>query len=365
MTTPIADVSMADDEIEAAVDVLESGYLVQGDEVDQFESEFADVVGADHAIAVSSGTAALHVAYLAALEEGSEVLVPAMSHIATASMVSFAGCEPVFCDIDERRYTMDVESAKEQITDQTTAMTPVHLYGNACNIDALTDFAREHNLTLFWDSSQAHGTTYRGSDIGGFDDVVTYSFYPTKNMTTTEGGMITTNDDEIAEQCRLLRAHWQTEKYYHPQLGLNYRMTDVAGAIGRKQLEKLDDFVATRREHGQALTAGLEDIEEVTTPWVPEEVGHSYHQYTIQVDFDALSCDRPAFRETLEAEGVGTSVHYPRPLHEQPAFDTDVTLPVSERLSERVLSLPVYPTLSADDLEQVVAAVETAVETYR
>lgn len=364
-TIPIADVSLADDEIAAAVDILESGYLVQGEEVEQFQQSFAESVGADHAIAVSSGTAALHVAYLATLEEGSEVLVPAMSHIATASMVDFAGGEPVFCDIDDRRYTLDLESAREHVSDQTAAIAPVHLFGNACDVDAVREFARDHDLQIIWDASQAHGATYNGDDIGGFDDVVTYSFYPTKNMTTTEGGMITTNDDEIAERCRRLRAHWQTEKYYHPELGLNYRMTDVEAAIGRKQLEKLGDFVGARRDNGAELTAGLEGIEEVTTPYVPPEVEHSYHQYTIQLDLDALSCDRATFRSTLESMGIGTSVHYPRPLHEQPAFDTDVTLPTSERIADRVLSLPVYPTLSGDKLERIVGAVESTVEEYR
>lgn len=356
---------MADDEIQTAVDVLESGYLVQGEQVEEFEAEFASTVGVDHAIAVSSGTAALHVAYLAVLDEGSEVLVPSMSHIATASMVLFADCEPVFCDVDERRYTLDIASARERLTDDTTALTPVHLFGNACDVSELTTFAREHDLSLFWDASQAHGTTYDGVDIGGVDDVVTYSFYPTKNMTTTEGGMITTNDDKIAKRCRLLRSHWQTEKYYHPQAGLNYRMTDVEAAIGRKQLEKLGDFVARRRENGETLTAGLEGIDEITTPYVPSEVEHSYHQYTIQVDFESLSCDRDGFRKTLESRGIDTAVHYPRPLHQQPAFDTDITLPVSERLSERVLSLPVYPTLDGDELERIVDRVAATVEQYR
>ena len=364
-TIPIADVSLSDDEIQAAVDVLESGYLVQGEQVEQLESSFADSVGAEHAIAVSSGTAALHVAYLATLEEGSEVLVPAMTHISTASMVSFAGCEPVFCDVDERRYTLDVESARERISEEAAAITPVHLFGNVCDIDAITEFAREHNLTVFWDAAQAHGSTYDGRDVGGFDDVVTYSFYPTKNMTTTEGGMITTNDADIAQRCRRLRAHWQTKKYYHPQLGLNYRMTDVQAAIGRKQLEKLPDFVAARRENAGALTAGLETVDEVTTPYVPPEVEHSYHQYTIQINFDELSCTRETFRSTLESHGVGTSVHYPRPLHEQPAFDDEVTLPTSERLAERVVSLPVYPTLGAEDIERIVEGVEATVEQYR
>lgn len=362
---PIADVSLGDAEIEAAVEVLRSGYLVQGEQVNAFETEFADHVGAEHAIAVSSGTAALHVAYLAALEEGSDVLVPALSHIATASMVEFAGCTPVFCDVDEYRYTLDVESARERMTPETDAIAPVHLFGNVCDIEAISALAADHGLTVIWDASQAHGSTYEGADVGRFDDAVTYSFYPTKNMTTTEGGMITTDDDEFAERCRRLRSHWQTEKYYHPSVGLNYRMTDVAAAIGIEQLAQLDEFVAGRRRNAAALTAGLEPLDEVTTPRVPGHRTHSYHQYTIQVDFDALGCSREQFRERLDDRGVGTAVHYPRPLHEQPAFDTDVTLRVAERICRQVLSLPVYPALGAADVEHVVEAVTATVGEYR
>jgi len=207
----------------------------------------------------------------------------------------------------------------------------------------------------------AHGP-YEGEDVGSFPDVVTYSFYPTKNMTTTEGGIITTDDSEIAEECRLLRSHWQTEKYYHPSLGLNYRMTDVEAAVGRAQLQKLDGFVSDRRENATILDNRLKDIEGISTPVVPDGIEHSYHQYTILLDTDRLGCTRSKFRETLEEYGVGTAVHYPRPLHEQPGFgDTDVSLPVAEDLSRRVLSLPVYPTLTDDDLERVADGVKTTV----
>jgi perosamine synthetase len=368
MTTdqiPIADVSLADDEVDAAVEVLESGYLVQGEQVAEFESSFAEHVGAQHAIAVSSGTAALHLAYLATLDDDDEVLVPAMSHIATASTVSFAGGVPVFCDVDPETCLLDVDSASDQLTSEITAIAPVHLFGNVCDVEAITAFAEENDLTIIWDASQAHGSTYEGADIGGLDDLVTYSFYPTKNMTTAEGGMITTNDDELARECRLLREHWQTEKYYHPSLGLNYRMTDVEAAIGRKQLEKLDGFIAERQANATRLTAGLEQLQEVTTPPVAEHVEHSYHQYTIRVDFDSLSCDRETFRDQLESTGVDTSVHYPRPLHEQPAFDTHVSLPTAERLSTEVLSLPVYPGLETEELDRIIEAVTAAIHDHR
>jgi len=362
---PIADVELSDDEIAAAVDVLESGQLVQGEQVSQFESSFADAVGADHAIAVSSGTAALHVAYLATVPEGASVLVPALSHIATASMVSFANATPLFCDVDSETYTLDLDSAHRRITDDTAAIAPVHLFGNVCDIDTIQSFADEHDLTVIWDAAQALGSTYDGHDVGSFDDIVSYSFYPTKNMTTTEGGMLTTDDQNLAAVCRKLRAHWQTEKYYHPDLGLNYRMTDVEGAIGRKQLEKLDSSVAARQDNARYLTDRLRPVDGVKPPSVQSTATHSYHQYTISIDLAVLDCTRAQFRESLADCGVDTAVHYPRALHEQPAFDTTVTLPTAERLCDRVCSLPVYPSLTTTELDRIASAVRATAADYR
>ncbi|WP_424017687.1 DegT/DnrJ/EryC1/StrS family aminotransferase [Halorientalis pallida] len=354
---PIADVQLSDAAIGAAVDVLESGYLRQGDQTAAFEAEFADAVGADHAIAVSSGTAALHVAYLAALD-GGEVVVPSFSFISTASMVHYAGCTPVFCDIDPETYTIDVEDARARVTEDTVGVAPVHLFGNACDIEGVMDLAADHDLRVFWDAAQAHGATYDGRDIGSFDDFVCYSFYPTKNMTTGEGGMITTNDDDLAAHCRNLRSHWQTDKYYHPDLGFNYRMTDMEAAIGRVQLDRLPEFVERRQELAAHYDERLADVDGVTIPHVDDRVGHSYNQYSILLDTDALGCSRDEFAARLDDHGVGTQVNYPIPLHEQPAFEThDVSLPTSERVADRILSLPMYPTLSEDDVETVAATV--------
>jgi perosamine synthetase len=361
---PIADVSLTDAEIEAAVSVLESGYLVQGQRVAEFESAFADWMGTDYAIAVSSGTAALHLAYLLTIDPGDEVLVPALSHISTASMVEFADGTPVFCDVDPRTYTLDPADARDRITADTTAIAPVHLFGNAAQIDTILDFADEHDLIVIWDAAQAHGTMYRGADLGTLPDVVTYSFYPTKNMTTIEGGMLTTADADLAERCRLLRAHWQTEKYYHPDVGLNYRMTDVEAAIGKEQLDSLQESVAARRENARTLTRGLGDVKGVQTPFVPENVEHSFHQYTVLL-VEELTGKRDAIKADVEDAGVGTAVHYPRPIHRQPAFDTTVSLPVSESICGRVMSLPVYPSLTGAELDRIVDAVAAAVERHR
>ncbi len=364
----IANVELSDDEIQAVVEVLKSGRLRQGEKTREFEEKFAEKVGSKYAIAVSSGTAALHIAYLLLLEEGDEVLVPSFSHISTASMICFAKCKPIFCDLDSRTFTLDLESARKRLTDRTRAAVPVHLFGNACDMDGVISFARGHDLKIIWDAAQAHGTKYKGRDVGGFDDLVCYSFYPTKNMTTGEGGMITTNDSDLYERCKLLRSHGQTKKYYHPTLGLNYRMTDIEAAIGIEQLKKLDEFVRKRRQNAEYLTRGLSEIEGILPPSVEENVEHSYHQYTILLDLDKLGCTRDEFVEVLGEEGIGAGVHYPRPLHKQPVFENmlgDVSLPVSEDISRRILSLPVYPGLSEQDLEKIVRGVERAVSRCR
>ncbi len=362
---PIAKVVLSDEEIEAAVEVLRSGRLVQGPRVAEFEERFAEKVGAKHAIATSSGTSALHIAYMAVLdpEPGGDVLVPTFSHISTASMVHFAGGRPIFCDIDPRTFTLDLDDAKGRLTANTRAIVGVHLFGNACAIEEILTFAREHELRVIWDAAQAHGTLYRGRDVGGFPDLVCYSFYPTKNMLVGEGGMITTDDDDLAERCRLLRAHGQTEKYYHPTLGFNYRMTEVEAAIGLKQLEKLDDLTRKRRENAAFLTERLSRLEGLQTPYVPDDVVHAYHQYSIVVNPDKLGLTRDQLARALKEQGIGTGVHYPRPIHKQPVFEGllgQQTLPVSETIAERILSLPVHPHLTSEDLERICKAVERA-----
>lgn len=360
---PIAKVVLSDEEIKAAVEVLRSGMLRQGKKVEEFEKTFADRVGAKFAIAVSSGTAALHIAYLATLEKGGEVLVPSFTHISTASMVCFAGCRPVFCDIDPKTFTIDVEDAKERITSKTIAIAPVHLFGNACEIDEIIEVAEDYKLKIVWDAAQALGTEYKGKDVGSFDDVVCYSFYPTKNITTGEGGMIVTNNKEIARKCRLLREHGQERKYYHIMLGFNYRMTDVEAAIGIEQLKKLDQFIDKRINNAEFLTRHLSKIDGIVTPYVKPYVKHTYNQYSILVEEEKLGMSRDNLAEALRKEGIGTAIHYPRPLHLQPVFKNmfgtkEGDLPVSEEISKKILALPVHPHLSKNELERILYTIQ-------
>jgi perosamine synthetase len=296
---------------------------------------------------------------LATLNPGDEVLVPGFTHISTASMVHFASGRPVLCDVDRRTFTISVEDAARKRTQRTAAIAPVHLFGNSCDVDSILQFARRHHLKVIWDAAQAHGTLYRGRDIGGLPDCVTYSFYPTKNMTTGEGGMIVTSDEELYQRCRRLRGHGQTRKYYHESLGLNYRMTEVSGALGLEQLRKLKTFIERRRRNARHLSACLAEVEGIGVPFTADRAEHSFHQYSILLDLARFRCSRDEFVAALKAEGIEAAVHYPRALNQQPALAANkVPLPNCEWLTERIVSLPVHPGVGAHDLDRIADAVQ-------
>jgi perosamine synthetase len=355
---PIASVQLSEKEIAAVVEVLRSGRLVAGQAVRAFEEQFAQKIGATYAVAVSSGTSALHIAYLAVIGSGDEVLVPGFTHISTASMVHFANGRPVLCDVDGATFTLDVEDASRKISAKTVAVAPVHLFGNSCDIDSIFALARQYNLKIIWDAAQAHGTRYHGQDVGAFADIVIYSFYPTKNMTVGEGGMIVTNDKGLYQRCKLLRGHGETQKYYHESFGLNYRMTEMSGALGLEQLKRLSGLVEQRRKNAAYLNRYLMQVKGITVPLVADGVEHSFHQYSILLDLDQFKCSRDEFVTALKTEGVEAAVHYPRSINQQPAFSANnVHLPNCEWLAARILSLPVHPQLTDRDLEQVAAAV--------
>ncbi len=358
---PIARVNLSEREIAAAVGVLRSGKLRQGAVTAEFECRFAAATGAAHAVAVSSGTAALHLAWLALLNPGDEVLVPAFTFVATATTVLLAGGCPILCDVDPVTFTIDVEDARRRLTPRTVAIAPVHLYGQACDVAALQRLAEDARLRIVWDAAQAHGTTYRGLDVGSLGDLVCYSFYPTKNMTTGEGGMITTDDDQLDRKLRLLRSHGQERKYYHTIVGLNYRMTDVQSAIGLVQLERLPDLLRRRRANARRLSELLSCVAGIVPPTELAGTEHAYHQYTVVVDGGQDRSARDRVASKLLDRGVETAVHYPHPLHEQPVLRQEGErphLPICERLSQTVLSLPVHPDLSPEDVETIGRAVE-------
>jgi len=337
------------DEYEAVMGVLRSGLMVQGEQVARFEKSFAALCQTQEAVAVSSGTAALHLALLAhGVGPGDEVITSPFSFAATGNTILLVGATPVFVDIEADTYNIDPELVERAITPRTKAIMPVHLYGAPADMERLIPLAQAHNLAIIEDACQAHLATVNGKPVGGFGTGC-FSFYATKNMTTGEGGAITTDDPEIAERVRLLRSHGQKQRYLHISNGYNMRMTDIQGAIGNAQIGKLAGYNAKRRENAAFLDARLRDYVQIPV----ERPGHHhvYHQYTIRA-----RGDRDQWAQTLAERGVGTGVHYPRPIHKQPFYieqGFDQSLPVSEAAAEQVLSLPVHPALTEEQLERV------------
>ncbi len=357
----ISEVRLTEEEIEAAVEVLRSGNLRQGDRCEAFEREFAHKVGSAYALTCASGTASLHLAYMTFLRPGQEVLVPSFTFMATGSMVAMSGGVPVFCDVNPDTFLIDLEDAQRRITGRTRAISPVHLFGNPVDIDAVSDFAVRHNLVVVWDAAQAHGAAWKQRDVGSFDDFVAYSFYPSKNMFVGEGGMVCTNNAEYYKKMRTMRSHGETGKYYHTALGFNYRMTDVEAAIGCKQLLRLDDMLVKRRVNAEILTAGLADVAGLRPQEVTPGGAHAWHQFCLLVDPAEFGSNRDSLSERLEEKGIASGVHYPRGLHQQPVFEKlygRLKLPVTEKIAETILAIPVHHGLTPDDVKTIVEAIK-------
>jgi dTDP-4-amino-4,6-dideoxygalactose transaminase len=328
--------------------------IAQGPRVKAFEEAFAAMCGVKHAIATTSGTTALHVSLLAnGTGEGDEVITSPFTFIASANAVVYTGARPVFIDIDRTTYNIDPALIEAAITPRTKAILPVHLFGLSCDMDLIMKIAQKHDLAVIEDACQSHGATYKGKRVGSFG-TGTFSLYPTKNMTSAEGGMITTDDDAINEKCRVIRQHGMRRRYYHDELGFNFRMTDVHAAIGLEQLKKLEGRNEQRRANAEFLS---EHLQGVMVPSMPAGCTHVYHQYTVRVP----DGKRDALRAYLQENGVGSEVYYPVPVHQQ-IFYTDelgykITLPEAEQAALEVLSLPVHPALSQADLETIVSTV--------
>jgi dTDP-4-amino-4,6-dideoxygalactose transaminase len=355
---PIARPQMGEDEKQRVWEAMDSGSLAQGPRVAELEQRFAEFIGVGRAVATSSGTTALHLALLGyGIGPGDEVITVPFTFIASANSVLYTGARPVLVDVDERDFMMAVDQIEPAITPRTKAIMPVSLYGQPADLEAIDEIATRHGLALIEDAAQAHGAAI-GARKSGSWGAGTFSFYPTKNMTTGEGGMITTDDAELAGRVRLLREHGMKVRYHHDIVGYNFRMTDLAAAIGLAQLPKLPAFNDRRRAIAARYDA---DLHGVITPAVRPGVTHVYHQYTIRVH------DRDAFAERLKERGVGSAIYYPIPVHRQKPFLAlgygDQRYPVTDRLTEQVLSIPVHPSLSDDEVATVIGAVnETAAE---
>ncbi len=356
----IASPVIEEEEINAVVDVMKSGMIAQGPKVIEFEKEFADFVGAKYGIATNSGTSALHVALLAAgIGEGDEVITTPFTFAATGNSILYTGARPVFVDIDEDTFTIDPSKIEDAITEKTKAIMPVQLYGQAADMDPIMEIAKEHDLIVIEDAAQAHGAEYKGKKVGNLGDMACFSFYPTKNMTTSEGGMITTNNEEFAENAKIYRAHGSPTKYHHDVLGYNFRMTDIGAAIGIEQLKKLDGFNNKRIENAKYLNEGLADVDLVETPVVGDDYKHVYHQYTVKVN----DGKRDALSDYLIENGIGNGIYYPIPLYNQVLYTNmgyNQSLSVTDKVVGEVLSLPIHAKLTKFDLDLIIDKVKKA-----
>lgn len=353
---PAAQPIIGDDEREAVDRVLRSGMLAQGPEVKAFEDEFSAYVAGSHCIAVNSGTSALHMSFVAAgIRQGDEVIVPSFSFAATANAVRLAGATPVFADIEDQHFNLDPKAVEAAITSRTRAIMPVHLYGHPAAMTELMAICQRHNLLLFEDAAQAHAAALNGTPVGAFGVAASFSFYPTKNMTSGEGGMVTTSCSHIARQLRLLRNQGMERRYENEVIGFNTRMTDIHAAIGRVQLTKLNGWTAQRQANAAFLNANLKGV---VTPPVASGATHVYHQYTVRI----VDHNRDAFSEELSKRGVGSGVYYPTPIHRLPSFGLNIDLPNTERVAQQCLSLPVHPSLSQKDLETIVESVNAVAQ---
>jgi dTDP-4-amino-4,6-dideoxygalactose transaminase len=343
----------------AVLEVLDSGILAQGPRVKAFEEGFAQMCGVRHAVATASGTTALHVALLAhGIGSGDEVITASFTFIASANSILYVGGRPVFVDIDPRTFNLDASAIERAITPKTKAILPVHLYGLCCDMLPIMEIAAKHGLVVVEDACQSHGAEARGRKAGSFGTGA-FSLYPTKNITSGEGGMITTNDPALADQCRVIRQHGMRKRYYHDELGYNFRMTDIHAAIGLAQLRKLDRFNAQRQENARYLSHNLKGV---TVPFIPDGQTHVFHQYTIRIPGGR----RDVLRTYLQEQGVGSEVYYPVPIHQQSFYVKEHgykdRLPETEKAALEVLSLPVHPALSQADLQAIVSAVNAFME---
>ena len=356
---PIARPIIGEDEINAVTDVMMSGIIAEGSKVFDFEKAFSDYIHVSNAVAVNSGTSALQIALQAAgIGPGDEVVTSSFSFIATANSILYTGAKPIFADITLDTFNIEPDEIQNSITHRTKAILPVHLYGHPAEMKAIMDIAEDKNLIVIEDACQAHGAKYNGKNAGSFG-IGTFSFYPTKNMTTSEGGMITTQENGIDEVARMIRSHGSKQRYLHEILGYNSRMTDISAAIGLVQLGRLDDFNRKRMENARYLSAGLKNISGIEIPQVRNGCTHVFHQYTIRVT-DECRYKRDDLVNLLNENGIGTGIYYPIPIHKQPLYKKSsykYYLNNSETASMQVISLPVHPSVSTEEMDHIIKTI--------
>ncbi len=366
---------MTDDEINEVIKVMKSQMLTMlaGNVVKTFEKEFAEYFGVKHAIATNSGTAALHISVAALnIGPGDEVIVPAFTFIATASAILHHNAIPIFADIDNKTYNLEPNSVKEKITERTKAIIPVHLAGISADMDPIMKIAKERNLYVIEDACQSHGAKYKGKLVGTIGDLGCFSFYPSKNMTTGEGGMVVTNSDKLAEQCRLLRHHGEPSWYTYDRLGWNYRMDEIQGAIGRVQLKKLDKYIKIRNDNAKYLTNAVKGIKGIDPPFVPDYCEPAFNYWIGRIHPEIIGLTKQQFVEKLPR----SKVLYPRPLYETKLFQekiaypkgcpwscpfygkkidyTKIQLPIVEKVSKEIFALDIHPKTPKETIDDYV-----------
>jgi len=351
---PIAKPIIGEEEIEAVKEVLKSGILTQGKKVKEFEERFSEYVGVKYSIAVSSGTTAL-ITSLLSYNIRKEVITTPFTFISTANSIIFAGGETVFADINEE-FNIDIERINEKITKKTEAILPVHLFGNPCNMKEIMDLVEDHSLILVEDACQAHGAVFENKKVGSFG-AGCFSFYPTKNITTGEGGMITTDDEKIAEKCRLIRNIGMKSQYEYVYLGYNFRMNEISAAIGIEQLKKIGSFIEKRRKNSLYLTKKLKNVRGIVTPRENKKAFHVYHQYTIRIT-DEYPISRDQLQQKLKENGIASKIYYPIPLNKLRLYNSNEKCPNAERFSKEVLSLPIHPSVDEKDLDLILKVIK-------
>ncbi len=366
---PLSVPDLGEEEIERVIKVLKSGWLAHGPQNEELEKKFADYIGVKHAVALNSCTSALQLAIQASGLRG-EIIVPSFTFVASANSIVTAGCRPVFAEIDYDTCNIDPGKIEEKITEETVGIMPVHFAGQSCRMDEIMEIAEKHDLVVIEDSAETIGGTYRGRMAGSFG-IGCFSFFPTKNITTGEGGMLATNDEELAEKVKALKGHgistttYEREKREKPWLraavlaGYNYRMSDVLAAIGVVQLKKLDKMNEARRKHAHYLNEKLKEFEEIYTPVELKECKHVYQMYTVKL---SENVDRTTFIKKLREAGVGASVHFDPPVHLQPYYMEMFgckkgDLPITEKVSESIVTLPMYPQLKWNELDFIISTI--------
>jgi dTDP-4-amino-4,6-dideoxygalactose transaminase len=356
MRVNLSEMYMDDQIKKAVIEVLESGRFIKGEQLKKFEHEFAVFCSTKYAVGVSSGTAAILLSLMAlGIGKEDEVIVPSHTFIATATPILFLGAKPVFADIDAETYTIAPKGIEECLNDRTKAIMPVHLYGHPADMDQINNIAQDKGLYVIEDACQAHGAIYKGKMTGSLADIACFSFYPSKNMTVCgDGGMVMTNNEELAEKVSMLRDHGRKEKYIHEMVGLNLRMSEISAAIGRQQLQHLSVWNEKRRHVAKLYNQLLSEIDKIATPVEKDWARHVYYMYVIRTN------QRDKLAEYLKGNGISTGIHYPVPVHQQPIMEAySKSLPVTEKVVDEILSLPTYPQLMDTQIKFITDTIET------